>query len=162
MSQQGALEDESGFTLVEVIVTIIIMGILFGIATSTWFGAIESRKVDSASNQLAADLRLAHTRATNRLENWQVVLDADSSYTIGPTGSPTVRDLDDDPNDPTPDTTHRVVVDATVTITFKPDGSATVAPAGTNTFQIKSSRDANKCRAVQITETTSRINLVTC
>ena len=29
MSRQGALEDERGFTLVEVMVTIVIMGILF-------------------------------------------------------------------------------------------------------------------------------------
>ena len=68
MSRQGAWEDERGFTLIEVMVTIIIMGIVFAIASSTWFGAIESRRVDSATNQLAADLRQAHTRATNRLE----------------------------------------------------------------------------------------------
>ena len=73
MSRQGAWEDERGFTLIEVIVTIIIMGIVFAIASSIWFGVVESRRVDSATNQLAADLRLAHTRATNRLEDWQAV-----------------------------------------------------------------------------------------
>ena len=67
MSRQGALEDERGFTLIEVMVIIIIMGIVFAIASSTWFGVVESRRVDSATNQLAADLRLAHTSATNRL-----------------------------------------------------------------------------------------------
>ena len=162
MSWQGPWEGERGFTLFEVMATIIIMGIVFAIASSTWFGTIESRRVDSATNQLAADLRLAHTKATNRLQDWQVVLDADSTYTIGPTGSPSPRDLDDDPDDPTPATTHRVVVDATITITFKSDGSATVAPIGTDTFEIKSSSDADKCRTIQITETTSRINLVPC
>ena len=84
MSWQGAWRDERGFTLVEVLITIILMGILFAIASSMLFGVVESRRVDSATNQLAADLRLAHTRATNRLEKWQVVLDGDSStYTIG-------------------------------------------------------------------------------
>ena len=32
MSRQGALEDERGFTLVEVMATIIMMGIVFAIA----------------------------------------------------------------------------------------------------------------------------------
>ena len=33
MSRQGAWEDERGFTLVEVMITIIIMGIVFAIAS---------------------------------------------------------------------------------------------------------------------------------
>ena len=74
MSRKRFWEGERGFTLVEVTVTIILMGILLGIATSTWFGVVESRRVDSATNQLAADLRLAHSKATNRLATWRVVL----------------------------------------------------------------------------------------
>ena len=109
MSRHGALEDERGSTLIEVMVTIVMMGIVFAIASSTWFGVVESSRVDSATNQLAADLRLAHTSATNRLEDWQVVLAADSStYAIGPTDEAedcpddvpdddySCRDLDDD------------------------------------------------------------------
>jgi hypothetical protein len=34
--------------------------------------------VDSAANQLASDLRLAHTSATNQLTDWRVVLNVDS------------------------------------------------------------------------------------
>ena len=79
MSRQGALEDERGFTLVEVMLLLFIMGIVFAIASSTWFGVVESRRVDSATNQLAADLRQAHTRATNRLEALAVDLTAGSS-----------------------------------------------------------------------------------
>jgi Tfp pilus assembly protein FimT len=57
-----------------VLVVIALMGILFAIASSSWFGVVESRRVDSAANQLASDLRLAHTRATNQLSDWQVVM----------------------------------------------------------------------------------------
>jgi len=48
------------------------MGIVFAIASSTWFGIVESRRVDSATNQVLADLRLAHSTATNRLAVAQV------------------------------------------------------------------------------------------
>ncbi len=52
---------------------IVVMGILAGIAIPSWFGIVESRRVDSAANQVAADLRLAHGRATNQLTDWRVV-----------------------------------------------------------------------------------------
>jgi prepilin-type N-terminal cleavage/methylation domain-containing protein len=120
LSRQGALEDERGFTLNEVMVTIIIMGILSSIAISTWFHVIESRRVDTATNQLAADLRQAHTTATNRLAPQVVNLSAGSSaYSM--TGFP-FRDLDDDAS-------HKVTVDTTVSIAFCPDGSAEIPPS---------------------------------
>jgi prepilin-type N-terminal cleavage/methylation domain-containing protein len=68
---------ERGFTLPEVMITIILMGILLGIASSMWFGVIESRRVDTAANQLASDLRLAHTRASNQLSDWRVQIFTD-------------------------------------------------------------------------------------
>ncbi len=71
--------DERGFTLPEVLITIVIMGILFAIASSTWFNVVESRAVDSAANQLAADMRLAHGSATNRLAKAQIVFNRDGS-----------------------------------------------------------------------------------
>ena len=56
----------------EVLITIVIMGILMGIASSTWFSTVESRRVDSATNQVLSDLRLAHTSSTNRLTEYRV------------------------------------------------------------------------------------------
>ena len=73
----GFWENERGFTLPEVLITIIIMGLVLAIASSTWFRIIESRTVDSAANQLASDLRLAHTRATNELTDWRVQIFTD-------------------------------------------------------------------------------------
>jgi prepilin-type N-terminal cleavage/methylation domain-containing protein len=60
-------QSERGFTFVEVMTTIIIMGILATVAMSFWFGVVEGRRVDSATNQVVSDLRLAHTSATTRL-----------------------------------------------------------------------------------------------
>lgn len=71
--------NERGFTLPEVLVTVLIMGVLFSIATSSWFGLVESRRVTSATNELTADLRLAHTSSTNQLATWRVVLIPDQT-----------------------------------------------------------------------------------
>ena len=70
---------QRGFTLPEVLIAIVIMGILFAIASSSWFSVIESRAVDSAANQLAGDMRLAHDSATNRLAEARIVFSRDGS-----------------------------------------------------------------------------------
>jgi prepilin-type N-terminal cleavage/methylation domain-containing protein len=70
-----ARRDERGFTLPEVLTVIAILGILIAIAVIVWLGILERRRVDAATNQLVADLRLAHTSATNQLTDWRVVLD---------------------------------------------------------------------------------------
>jgi prepilin-type N-terminal cleavage/methylation domain-containing protein len=67
-------EDERGFTLPEVLTVVAIMGILLAIAVIIWLRLLEQRRVDAATNQLVADLRLAHTNATNQLTDWRVVL----------------------------------------------------------------------------------------
>ena len=66
--------DERGFTLPEAVVTVAILGILLAIAVIVLLGILERRKVDAATRQLAADMRLAHTSATNQLTDWRVVL----------------------------------------------------------------------------------------
>ncbi len=145
--------DERGFTLPEVLITTILMGIVFTIATSTWFGVIEGRSVDSATNELAADLRLAHTQATNRLAPQQVTLAAGSSeYTV--TGSATPRDLDDDP------ASHELIVNSTMTITFNSDGSAALPGGATSATLTVSSADGDPDHGIEINSATSRIEIV--
>ena len=67
-------KNERGFTLAEALVTIAILGVLMVIAVIVLFGILERRKVDAAARQLAADMRLAHTSATNQLTDWRIVL----------------------------------------------------------------------------------------
>ena len=165
MTKQGALDDERGFTLVEVTIVIIIMGVVFAIASSAWLGAIESRKVDTATNQVAADLRLANTQATNRL--------ADSNFTTPdptppdpPPGVPLstyeVGPAVEVASDRLPDGTQ---IATATTIRFKANGSAQVisgpaAAGGIITITVRSSKDAANNHTIQINTTTSRIKVV--
>ncbi len=117
----GFWQSERGFTLIEVMITIIVMGVLAAIAMSSWFGVVESRRVDSAANRVAADMRQAHSSATNRLTPRSVSLIAGSSeYSM--TGAPFL-DLDDDPD------RDLVTVGTTATMAFCPDGSVEIPPS---------------------------------
>jgi prepilin-type N-terminal cleavage/methylation domain-containing protein len=141
---------ERGFTLSELMIVIVLMGIVFAIATSTWARVVESRQVDSATNQMVSDLRLAHTRATNRLVSHEVSLTAgNSTYNIGPAGAPQTRTLPDDTD-----------VDTTRTIVFSPGGSASATPPGSPiTFKVRSA-DGSPDHDIEINTMTSRVRVV--
>jgi Tfp pilus assembly protein FimT len=62
--------------LPELSIAIAVMGVLAAIAIPTWWGVVEGREVDSATNQVASDLKLAHTSATNRLVDAQIRFDS--------------------------------------------------------------------------------------
>ena len=174
MIRHGAWEDERGFTLIEVMVTIVIMGIVFAIASSFWFKMAESRRVDSATNQVVADLRLAHTQATNRLTDysfvapadpvpaWVVDLDPDpdplSTYQVGPPAVP--EDIDtmilpgDDRGTP------KTKILAATTIVFKPTGEAkTLAGAPPEDITVAAS-DGDPSHTININTVTSRVKIV--
>jgi prepilin-type N-terminal cleavage/methylation domain-containing protein len=144
--------DEGGFTLPEVLITVILLGVLFGIATSTWFGVVESRRVDSATNQLAADLRLAHTQAANRLANHSIVVAAanSSTYQIGPTGGTLATNT-------LPDGTQIALA---TTIVFKSNGEATVTSGAGSPITVRSSNDTTVDHTIEFNTTTSRIKIV--
>lgn len=127
--------DSRGFTLPEVLITIAILGILAGIVIPSWRGVVEGRKEDSATNQLASDMRLAESRATNRLSSWQVELNSGSStYRIGPEGGTLqTRNFCGDGGCGSNDPQVGFAGGGTVTITFEPNGSASLTPAGAPT-----------------------------
>jgi prepilin-type N-terminal cleavage/methylation domain-containing protein len=145
-------QSELGFTLQEVLIVIVLMGIVLAIASSSWFGMIESRRVDSATNQLVSDLRLAHTRATNRLAEYEVRLtDNSSTYQIGPPAALETRTLPDDARVQTPG-------DTPLNIVLKSDGSAT--PVGSSiTFKVTSA-DGAPDHDIEINTSTSRVSIV--
>ena len=132
-------------------VTIIMMGIVFAIASASWFGVAESRQVDSATNQLAADLRLAHSRATNRLEDWRIEMDADTrDYRMGPDG-------DALSSASLPERTEFLPTSDVSAIVFEPAGGAQITVAG----NIKiASDDGSPCHEIEVNSLTSRVEVL--
>ena len=158
MILRGVWQSERGFTLVEVMATIIIMGILAAVAMSTWFGVVESRQVDSATNQIASELRRAHTSATTRLEDWRVEMDADSltdpapDYRIGPDGDPTLSP------GTLPERTEFPPAMGVSAIVFEPNGEATITGAGNISV---AADDGSPCHEIEVNAVTSRIEVST-
>jgi prepilin-type N-terminal cleavage/methylation domain-containing protein len=153
----GFWQSERGFTLIEVMIPIIIMMILFSAGVSVWLGAVESRKVDSATNQLVADLRLAHTNATNRLANHEVRLtDNSPTYRIG---RPPAA-LDTYTTYTLPANTRVDTPTATLNIVFTPNGSVT--PSGAPITLIVSTADGDPTdpsHTIEVNRITSRVEV---
>jgi type IV fimbrial biogenesis protein FimT len=154
----GSEKNESGFTLPEVLIVIVILGILLAIAVPTWFGVVESRQVDSAANQFASDLRLAHNKATNQLQEWEVV------YTVGGSSYELVPDSGDTITRTLPDgtkirNTEVVGLSGDRTIIFKPCGTA-VADGGFNDALIKSNGEIDVVVSAKDDDPESRITVV--
>ena len=151
LKRHESWRSEQGFTLPELLIVIVLMGIVLAIASSSWFGVVESRQVDSAANQMISDLRLAHTSATNRLANHEVRLtDNTSTYQTGPTAALETRTL--------PDDAKVDITGPTLNILFKPDGSAT--PSGSPiTFRVTSA-DGAPDHDIEVNTATSRVKVV--
>jgi hypothetical protein len=147
----------------EVMITILIMGIVFAIASSTWFGVVESRRVDSATNQMVSELHFAHNSSTNRLEDWKVDLQPNSrNYRIGACPDPDVCAA------PLPPASGRSLEEGTEVrpsgggmveeVVFEPNGDAQITGAGRIRI---AAADGSPCHEIEINEATSRVRFIT-
>lgn len=124
------IRSERGFSLIEMMVSLVLMTILFGVAVPAMSRYMRTHEVLGAANNLAADMRLCRQRAVAEANNWIFSWDLDAG---------TYRMHDDDDNDGTEDSGEVVqekTIDSDVTlddgaspftdpeVTFLPSGAA--------------------------------------
>ncbi len=71
-----------GFTLIELIVAIGIFSLLIAIATPFWASLLPGYQLNSAAQQIAADLQSASTRAMAQYRRFKVVFNSATSYSL--------------------------------------------------------------------------------
>ncbi len=153
---------EQGFAVPEAVAAVAILGILVGAATGIWQSVADSRRVDSAAEQLAADLRLAHTRAVDQSQSWRI------EYTVSGNGYRIASEAGDSTLRMLPEGTRIlnsdvVPSDDRMTITFRPEGQADVVVADADLDNeidtVVGSNDEIIERSVAVTPETSEVNL---
>lgn len=165
----GFRKDERGFTLIELLTTVAILGILLAIAIIILLGLLERWRVDAAAKQLAADLRLAHSNATNQLTDWRVVVTPGSPdyslvklqapYGGGATVPPTVETIQRSlPKGTKVFSTTANPSSSSPAVEFNSDGTIYVVN-GPNGHVMVSSSDEDPQRKVKYQSATSRIEI---
>lgn len=77
------MKSNSGFTLIELMVTIAIMSILVGISVYSFLNGLPDRRVRSASRDLYAGIQEARSEAAKRGENITITFDTSAdSYSV--------------------------------------------------------------------------------
>ena len=75
--------NQSGFTLVELIITVVILGILLGIAVPNFIAMIMNMQIKTATEALNNGLQLARAEAVRRNNNVRFVFGTSSGWTVG-------------------------------------------------------------------------------
>ncbi|MEH2192053.1 MAG: type II secretion system protein [Nostoc sp.] len=64
-------DSSSGFTLPEILVVVLLIGILATLGISNWLAFVETRRLNTAQNQVYLAMRQAQSKATKEKLTWQ-------------------------------------------------------------------------------------------
>lgn len=144
---------ESGFTLPEVLITIVILGVLLAIVVPAWNGLQQDRELDAAADQLASDLRLAQGEAANDLDGVRVEL------------NPSGGDYKADSDLAVQTLEGNIALDTNLeSVTFTADGRANFEPEDTDSSMasikiIPGTGAVEDAPTIQINEQTARVSV---
>ncbi len=93
MSLSNARSDNQGFTLIETLVIVVIIGILSAIATPSLLGMLNRNKVSNALDQTQGALQEAQREAMRKSQQCTVTLDTTNSKVTSPCLSTGTRTL---------------------------------------------------------------------
>ena len=90
--EQSKVFSYSGFTLLEIIVTLAIFSILFAKAVPIWSTLVPGYQLNSAARQVATEFQSARNRAMAQYRRFRVVFDSTSTYKIERENTPGAAD----------------------------------------------------------------------
>lgn len=126
---------QSGFTLIELMIVIAIMGIMMALAVPSYQTYMAQRRLNGAARQVMSDLMAARMKAITQNNEFKVFFPGSHSGALS--GNHQYQILDDDDNDSTPDEGEAIEIkdiqtnysDVTMTANnnpvFSPKGTAT-------------------------------------
>ncbi|PIG91372.1 type II secretion system protein [Gloeocapsopsis sp. IPPAS B-1203] len=95
-------QSEFGFTLIEILIAIFVLGILAAIAAPSWLEFVNARRLNIAQEQVYQAMRTAQSRAKQERQNWQASFrERNRSGVINLEWAvhPAIIDVDNDNND---------------------------------------------------------------
>jgi Tfp pilus assembly protein FimT len=96
MRRTRRIRTNAGFTLVETMVIVAVIGILAGLTIPAFMNYLQRQKVQGARNELMADIAYARSLAIARRTTFRIVF-TDNAYTIVQPGPDTVMRSKDAP-----------------------------------------------------------------
>lgn len=114
---------QRGFTLVELMIVIVLLGIVSSIAMPNFVQFIQNNQVQAQTDELASFIQYARSQAVAGRASYEIKVVSNEKWTVGPAGGDVERELEIKPDKAA--VTHNLT-GTPPTITFSGNGTASV------------------------------------